>query len=569
MSRNWPASKSSDVTLKAVQKADHSMNSISLSDSKHFFCSNCKKCVFNSNHDDCITNFLKEVNSCAKVQSPKTRNSVKLIEKISNVNRPERWIFKGYRLSPNKSSTGHEKTNNPRSCFRWKPTGRIFKTVGLRCIPTRKLFASSTTKVGREPPNGSNEDITNPYECEQTLNVSTTLQASHLKEKKGVRLSALYLQKKRNLLVFDHSHQQFSYFPMLVQSSSGSTSGPGPQLLTPRTLSSGLVPDPPSSTPYVPPTKKDWDILFQPMFDEYFNPPPSVASPNLVVIALEPADSTSTPSLTTIDQDAPSPTLYCYFDAFLTFVEPKNYKEALKESCWIEAMRDELNEFEHLEVWELVPLPDRVMIITLKWIFKVKLDELGGVLKNKARLVARGYLQEERIDFEESFTPVERLEAIGIFIAYAAHKNMTVYQMDVKTVFLNDILREEYGMKTSDPVDTPMVEKSKLDADLQGKEVDPTRYHGMIGSLMYLTSTFADADHAGCQDTKRSTSGMLLSYAITTSNIQDPNILTSDTTSSKSKWKMGWLSYTSSEHNISWQISLPRHWNEKDLMLQP
>ncbi|GJS41721.1 retrovirus-related pol polyprotein from transposon TNT 1-94 [Tanacetum coccineum] len=106
-------------------------------------------------------------------------------------------------------------------------------------------------------------------------------------------------------------------------------------------------------------------------------------------------------------------------------------------------MQEELNEFERLEVWELVPRPDRVMIITLKWIFKVKLDELGGVLKNKARLVAKGYRQEERIDFEESFAPVARLEAIRIFIAYAAHKNMTVYQMDVKTAFLNGILREE------------------------------------------------------------------------------------------------------------------------------
>ncbi|GKF65675.1 retrovirus-related pol polyprotein from transposon TNT 1-94, partial [Tanacetum coccineum] len=83
------------------------------------------------------------------------------------------------------------------------------------------------------------------------------------------------------------------------------------------------------------------------------------------------------------------------------------------------------------------------MIITLKWIFKVKLEELGGVLKNKARLVSRGYYQEEGIDFEESFALVARLEAIRIFIAYAAHKNMTVYQMDVKIAFLNGILREE------------------------------------------------------------------------------------------------------------------------------
>nr|GFB00296.1 hypothetical protein [Tanacetum cinerariifolium] len=100
--------------------------------------------------------------------------------------------------------------------------------------------------------------------------------------------------------------------------------------------------------------------------------------------------------------------LFCYYDAFLTSMKPKTYKEALTQSCWIEAMQKELNEFKRLEVWELVPRADKVMVITLKWIYKVKLDELGGILKNKARLVARGYHQEEGIDFEESFAPIAR-----------------------------------------------------------------------------------------------------------------------------------------------------------------
>nr|GFB16300.1 retrovirus-related Pol polyprotein from transposon TNT 1-94 [Tanacetum cinerariifolium] len=92
--------------------------------------------------------------------------------------------------------------------------------------------------------------------------------------------------------------------------------------------------------------------------------------------------------------------LFCYYDAFLSLVEPKMYKDALTQSCWIEAMQEELNKFERLEVWELVPRPDKVMVITLKWIYKVKLDELGGILKNKARFVAHGYRKEEGIDFE-------------------------------------------------------------------------------------------------------------------------------------------------------------------------
>nr|GEX88113.1 retrovirus-related Pol polyprotein from transposon TNT 1-94 [Tanacetum cinerariifolium] len=135
--------------------------------------------------------------------------------------------------------------------------------------------------------------------------------------------------------------------------------------------------------------------------------------------------------------------LFCYYDAFLTSVEPKTYKDALTQSCWIEAMQEELSEFERLEVWELVPRLDKVMVITLKWIYKVKLDKMGGILKKKARLVARGYRQEMGINFEESFASVARLEAIQIFLAYTAHRYMVVYQMDAKTAFLNGNLREE------------------------------------------------------------------------------------------------------------------------------
>ncbi|GJV92248.1 retrovirus-related pol polyprotein from transposon TNT 1-94 [Tanacetum coccineum] len=116
---------------------------------------------------------------------------------------------------------------------------------------------------------------------------------------------------------------------------------------------------------------------------------------------------------------------------------------AVIEDCWFQAMQDEIHEFDRLEVWELVPRLIYVMVIALKWIYKVKLDEYGDVLKNKTRLVAKGYRQEEGIDFEESFAPVARIEAIRIFIANAATKNMIIYQMDVKTAFLNGDLQEE------------------------------------------------------------------------------------------------------------------------------
>ncbi|GJS71491.1 retrovirus-related pol polyprotein from transposon TNT 1-94 [Tanacetum coccineum] len=115
----------------------------------------------------------------------------------------------------------------------------------------------------------------------------------------------------------------------------------------------------------------------------------------------------------------------------------------MTKPSWIDEMQEEIHKFERLQVWELVPYPDKVMLIKLKWIYKVKTDEFGGVLKNKARLVAQEFRQEEGIDFEESFAPVERIEAIRILAANAANKNMTIFQMDVKTNFLNGELKEE------------------------------------------------------------------------------------------------------------------------------
>ncbi|GKB87525.1 hypothetical protein Tco_0959797 [Tanacetum coccineum] len=147
-SRNWPASKSSCVTTKTVPIAEHSMNFSNFFDSKHFVCSTCQKYVFNANHDACVTKLLNEVNSRVK-------------------------ITKGHRFSIKKTSVVHEKTMTPTSCLKWKPTGKIFKNVGLRWIPTGKIFESSTTMVDSEPPHSFNTDITNLHECIQTLDSST------------------------------------------------------------------------------------------------------------------------------------------------------------------------------------------------------------------------------------------------------------------------------------------------------------------------------------------------------------------------------------------------------------
>ncbi|GKE38381.1 integrase, catalytic region, zinc finger, CCHC-type containing protein, partial [Tanacetum coccineum] len=140
--------------------------------------------------------------------------------------------------------------------------------------------------------------------------------------------------------------------------------------------------------------------------------------------------------------------LFCYYDALLTAVEPKTYKDALTQSCWIEAMQEELNEFERLEVGELVPRPDKVMVITLKWIYKVKLDELGGILKNKARLVARRYHQEEGIDFEESFSPEEVYVSQPNGFVVPDNPNH-VYKLKKALYGLKQALRAWYDMLSS------------------------------------------------------------------------------------------------------------------------
>ncbi|GJZ95586.1 integrase, catalytic region, zinc finger, CCHC-type containing protein, partial [Tanacetum coccineum] len=211
--------------------------------------------------------------------------------------------------------------------------------------------------------------------------------------------------------------------------------GPAPSFFTPGQISTGLVPNPVPATPYVPPTNKELEILFQPMFDEYLEPP-CVERPVSPALAVQvPVNSAGAPSSITIDQDAPS---LSHSSSSSNLALKHHYP-----GMFVQHNLYEIHEFDQLQVWELVPQPDCVMIIALKWIYKVKLDEYGDVLKNKARLVAKGYRQEEGIDFEESFAPVTRIEAIRIFIANAVSKNMTIYQMDVKTTFLNGELKEE------------------------------------------------------------------------------------------------------------------------------
>nr|GEZ56250.1 hypothetical protein [Tanacetum cinerariifolium] len=133
----------------------------------------------------------------------------------------------------------------------------------------------------------------------------------------------------------------------------------------------------------------------------------------------------------------------CMYALFVSTMEPKNVKEAMTDPAWIDSMQEELLQFKRLDVWVLGPALDNISPLTLKWLFKNKHDKEQTVIQNKSRLVMRGYRQEEGINFEESFAPVVRMEAIRIFLAYAAHKSFTVFQMDVKTAFLHGSLKED------------------------------------------------------------------------------------------------------------------------------
>ncbi|GJZ10456.1 retrovirus-related pol polyprotein from transposon TNT 1-94 [Tanacetum coccineum] len=448
---------------------------------------------------------------------------------------------------------------------------------------------------------------------------------------------AFRIYNRRTRRIIETIHVDFD--ELTAMASEHSSSGPALYETTLATISSGLVPNPTPLTPFVPPSRTDWDILFQPLFDELLNPPSSVDRPSPEVIALiaevvapVPTVSTGSPSSTTVDQDAPSPNVaHLNNDPFFGIPIPENDSEASSSSDVIPTV-----------VQSVAPYSEHVT----KWTKDHPLDNIIGELERPISTRLQLYEQALFCYYDAFLTSVKldelgvaRLDAIRIFLAYAAHMNMIVYQRDVKTAFLNGILCEEvyvsqpdgfvdqdnlnhvyklkkalYGLKqaprawynllskfllsqefskrTVDPtlfirrqgkdillvqiyVDdiifasttpelltleyTPMVEKSKLDEDTQGKAMDPTHYRGMIGTLMYLTvsrldltfavcmcaryqakptekhlhavkrifkylrrivnrglwyrkdssialTAYADADHAGCQDTRQSTS---------------------------------------------------------------
>ncbi|GJS72487.1 retrovirus-related pol polyprotein from transposon TNT 1-94 [Tanacetum coccineum] len=286
--------------------------------------------------------------------------------------------------------------NWPASKSSCKPTGRILKTVGLRWVPTGKIFASSTTKVDGEAINCSNADITNQYEYEQTLDVNSST----------LNLSAGTSSVNKSSSPTDNS-KQYNIPPTL-------------------NIQYSIEPITPTTNVYAEENNNNQAADTQFQQDEFINP-------------------FCTPPMQTRRQLATNPEM-CMFALTMSTVEPKIIKEAITDSTWIEAMQEELHQLDRLQVWEL----------------------------------------EEGIDLEESFASVAHLEAFRIFVSYVAHKSFPISQMDVKTTFLNGLLKEEVYVSQPDGfVDLDHPEKVyRLRKALYGLKQAPRAWYDELSTFL-------------------------------------------------------------------------------------
>ncbi|GKA92412.1 retrovirus-related pol polyprotein from transposon TNT 1-94 [Tanacetum coccineum] len=285
--------------------------------------------------------------------------------------------------------------------------------------------------------------------------------------------------------------------------------------MTPATLSSGLVPNPPPSAPFVPPSRDKWDLVFQPVFDEFFSSPASVASPIHVEEDPAPVESTGSPSSKTVNQDAPSPSTS----------QTTSHSQSQTIPLYAEEESHDL-EVAHMsnDPYFGILIPETISeessssdVIPTTVHSDAPISEHLSKWTKDHILVARGYRQEEGIYFEESFAPVARLKFVRIFLAFAAHKNMIIYQMDVKTAVLNGILREEvyvsqpdgfldpnnpnhvyrlkkalYGLKHAPRASYDLLSSFLLSQGFSKGTVDPTLFISRKGKDILLVQIYVD-----------------------------------------------------------------------------
>ncbi|GJT22637.1 retrovirus-related pol polyprotein from transposon TNT 1-94 [Tanacetum coccineum] len=456
-------------------------------------CAECGKCVFNSNHDACVSRYLNDVN--ARTKKPK-------VVPIS-ASKPKRKANKSV-ATPHKKTVASDTTiQKSKSYYKelYENTNQEWKWwIAKRCpsgykwtqkpLRTKKIWMPKIRKEDVSTSISPTIDIVSRITNIVQL-ILFIVDSGCTKHMTGnLKLLCNFVEKFLGTVRFgnDQFHErsmkisECGLVPQGQKASDYDNSDPVP----PR---QNVVP----SAEKTDSSQQGLEFLFSPLLEEYYNPTHDQAeennndqAPNASFQEVEfinpfctrvqeigesssrNIDNTDVHSFQPqshdyrwtrdhpLEQVRGNPTMpvqtrrqlatdpeMCMFALTVSIVEPKNIKEAMADSAWIEAMQDELHQFDRLKVWELVDKPFGKMIIKLKWLWKNKKDEDQTVIRNKARLVAKGYAQEEGVDFEESFAPVARLEAVRIFVAHAAHKSFPIYQMDVKTAFLNGPLKEE------------------------------------------------------------------------------------------------------------------------------
>ncbi|GJS38769.1 retrovirus-related pol polyprotein from transposon TNT 1-94 [Tanacetum coccineum] len=383
-------------------------------------CATCNESMFDGVHDKCLLDFVENVNSHAKSAKKHIKQNI--------------W-----------KPTGHVFTEVE---FKWKPTGRTFTIVDCSLVSGLRMFK----RHDRE------------HLSPDTLEMSRLSLTG-----KGISLTVKFLASKEEapnfIIKFLKMIQVRLNTPVRNIRTDNGTEFVN-QTLRSYYESVGPVTNPIPQQPCIPPPKNDWDHLFQPMFDEYFNSPTISVSPVLVIITPRTVDLADSPVSTLIDQDAPSTSI-------TSTQEQEHFPITSQGSS--SNVRPIHTLFESLGRWT----KDHP-------ISNVKTDKFDRVLKNNAKLVDQGFRQEEGIDFEKSFAPVARIEAIRIFVANATNKNMTIFQMDVKTAFLNGELKEEVYVSQPEEFveqDNPS-HMYKLKKAMYGLKQAPRAWYNMLSSFL-------------------------------------------------------------------------------------
>nr|GEW62602.1 retrotransposon protein, putative, unclassified [Tanacetum cinerariifolium] len=490
-------------------------------------CAICKQCLNSVNHDVCLLNYVNGMNSRGKKQKANVLINEKQKKQQPKVKKTKKVGSIEKLASP--------KPSKPRYFLRWSPTGRMFDLKG-------KIIASSESETQSDCSKGDNACTTNPLEPTIKRFPNSTFSLA------GYPNMFMFLGTVRfgndhvaailgfgdlhwgNILIFRvYFFEGFGHNLFSVRSKDEAPEAHLQSIIIAENVSNAMC---------------DGNTFVNP----FVNPSTSAA------------ESSSSQNVD------PSNMHTCYQPYPHEFQWTKDHpleqdvKKAMTDPAWIESMQEELLQFKRLDVWVLVPAPDNISPLTLKWLFKNKHDEEQTVIQNKSLLVVRGYRQEEGIDFKESFAPIARMEAIRIFLAYDVHKSFSVFQMDVKTAFLHGSLKEDvyvcqpegfidadhpshvyelkkalYGLKQAprawyDKLSTFLLQnhffKGSIDPTLFIRRFDddilvakPTEKHlkevkrifrylwGTVNTGMWYTKDSGDADYAGCKDTFKSTSG--------------------------------------------------------------